>query len=140
MSLIDTLKAKSTITDGGCWEINLAPNKDGYRQIRINGVKQYAHRLAVGAVKGDIVMHLCDNPACCNPEHLRIGTQKENVRDMFNKGRSNRQKLSDEIAMSILKDSRQNRDIAVEYGASEQLICDIRKGRAYVHLQQRCSK
>lgn len=37
---------------------------------------------------GKIVLHDCDNPKCCNPQHLRAGTQSENIRDMHNKGRS----------------------------------------------------
>ncbi|WWT40905.1 hypothetical protein [Klebsiella phage 175007] len=135
MSILDTLRGKSTVTASGCWELNLAPNRDGYKQIRINGTKQYAHRLAVGAQKGEIVMHHCDNPGCCNPEHLSIATQKENVRDMFNKGRSNRQKLTDAIAITIRKSVEKNRVLAERYGVSEQLICNIKKGRAYVHLQ-----
>ena len=37
--------------------------------------------------RGLVVMHICDNRGCCNPAHLRLGTQKENVQDMDNKGR-----------------------------------------------------
>lgn len=33
-------------------------------------------------------MHLCDNRACIEPSHLKLGTQKENIADMFNKGRN----------------------------------------------------
>lgn len=135
MDILDTLRGKSTVTASGCWELNLSPTRDGYKQIRVNGVKQYAHRLAVGAKTGDTVMHHCDNPGCCNPEHLSIATQKENVRDMFNKGRSNRQKLTDEIALTIRNSVEKNRVLAKLYGVSEQLVCDIKKGRAYVHLQ-----
>ncbi|UTQ78098.1 hypothetical protein JB48_8 [Klebsiella phage JB48] len=54
---------------------------------------------------------------------------------MFNKGRSNRQKLTDAIAITIRKSVEKNRVLAERYGVSEQLICDIKKGRAYVHLQ-----
>lgn len=135
MNLIDKLRSNSTITEGGCWEHNNAPVANGYRQVRIDGKKQYVHRLAIGAKDGDVVLHLCDNPSCCNPEHLRIGTQKDNVRDMFNKKRRTHQKLSDEIVLEILKETGTNVAVAKKYGVSHQLICDIRKGRAYVHLR-----
>jgi len=51
-----------------------------------------AHRLAYedfwGPIpKGFIVMHLCDNPSCINPEHLRLGTKGNNLKDAYDKGR-----------------------------------------------------
>lgn len=68
-------------------------DKDGYGRIRIDGRRIAAHRVAyetwVGPIfKGGVILHTCDNPPCINPEHLRVGTQKENVRDMLQKGRS----------------------------------------------------
>lgn len=53
---------------------------------------------------------------------------------MFNKGRSNRKKLNDDIALIIRESPEKNRVLARRYGVSDQLICDIKKGRAYVHL------
>ena len=52
----------------------------------------HAHRVAYehkhGPIpKGMVVMHLCDNPACCNPDHLTLGTNKENMYDSVLKGR-----------------------------------------------------
>lgn len=68
-------------------------SKGGHGQIRDNGKKALAHRVAYehkhGPIpKGMVLMHLCDNPACCNPDHLTIGTQKENIHDEILKGRS----------------------------------------------------
>jgi hypothetical protein len=68
----------------------------GYGRInhRVDGriVSKYAHRLAWEAVHGPIpdgmiVMHTCDNRPCINVEHLRLGTQSENMQDMYHKGR-----------------------------------------------------
>lgn len=65
----------------------------GYGALMINRSKRVpAHRAAWEATHGPIpegmvVMHTCDNPPCCNPEHLKLGTRAENNRDRFKKGR-----------------------------------------------------
>lgn len=66
------------------WDGHL--DKDGYGQVYSAGRKWQAHRLAWtkvnGAIpKGKLVLHSCDNPACVNIDHLRIGTHADNVRD-----------------------------------------------------------
>lgn len=68
-------------------------NKEGHGLIWDTGKLSYAHRVAYeakyGAIpKGMVVMHLCDNPACCNPDHLTLGTKKDNAHDAILKGRS----------------------------------------------------
>ena len=64
----------------------------GYGKLGINGRIHYAHRIAWELTHGPIpdlmrVLHRCDNPPCCNPAHLFLGTQGENVQDMHDKGR-----------------------------------------------------
>lgn len=60
-------------------------------------VKIYAHRAAFCISRGyaldyllpeNVMLHSCDNPLCCNPAHVSLGTQAENVRDMHSKGRA----------------------------------------------------
>jgi hypothetical protein len=81
-----------------CWPWIGAQNGNGYGRIKVDGILWVAHRVAYAlATKkwpksdltyhGKVVMHRCDNPACCNPAHLQIGTQRRNVMDMVRKGR-----------------------------------------------------
>lgn len=63
-----------------------------YGKIGIDGRIHFAHRIAWELTNGPIpdglrVLHRCDNPPCCNPAHLFLGTQGDNVQDMWDKQR-----------------------------------------------------
>jgi len=78
--------------DGPCWEWQLHRVQDGYGKIRFNGKDIGAHRfswiLHFGPVEhGLLVCHHCDNPPCCNPAHLFLGTDKSNSQDALSNGR-----------------------------------------------------
>lgn len=75
-----------------CWEWLRSTNKRGYGKVTIGGKDYRAHRLAYEYAIGPIptglhVCHSCDNPPCCNPAHLWLGTDRDNVLDMWRKGR-----------------------------------------------------
>lgn len=85
-------------SDCWIWRGNTTPA--GYGRIQSGGKGSptiSTHRLAWElhhkrpAPDGMVVMHSCDNPKCCNPAHLRLGTHKENTADMIAKGRHARQ-------------------------------------------------
>lgn len=77
-----------------CWEwIGGTVDKDGYGRISIKGKLIRVNRLSYLVFCGDIpdglwALHRCDNPGCCNPHHLFLGTSDDNIKDMINKGRN----------------------------------------------------
>jgi hypothetical protein len=76
----------------GCWRWTASGTLDGYGQLRMKGVRYYAHHLSVifsgrEIPQGSIVMHHCDNPPCVRPDHLFVGTRSDNQKDSFTKGR-----------------------------------------------------
>jgi hypothetical protein len=80
-----------------CWDWIRAVGADGYGVCGFEGKIFRAHRLAF-KLSNNLnpdklhVLHKCDNRICCNPNHLFLGTNLENVRDKMNKGRHNNQK------------------------------------------------
>ena len=76
----------------GCWIWTGSKSKLGYGYFQINNKTKYAHRVSKelrhGSIaEGLVVCHKCDNPSCVNPDHLFIGTMKDNMLDKMKKGR-----------------------------------------------------
>lgn len=76
----------------GCWEWTGTQDKDGYGKVKYNGKYWSVHRLMYSFICGNIpdvmfVCHKCDRPCCVNPNHLFLGTPKDNYDDMVAKGR-----------------------------------------------------
>lgn len=83
---------KNSIT--GCWEWSRTKNNFGYGMMGVSTDAILVHRYSwmhhYGEIPdGLIVCHKCDNPSCANPEHLFLGTHKDNVHDKISKGRDN---------------------------------------------------
>lgn len=80
------------IHSGDCWEWTGSYGGDGYPVIGIRRRQYRAHRIAFEVFRGEqandfLVCHRCDNPKCINPDHLFLGTAKDNTADCFDKGR-----------------------------------------------------
>lgn len=84
------LMAKVTKAENGCW-IFLGAPRGGYGAIKLDGKVIGAHVASFmvhkGPVSSDrIVMHSCDHAMCVNPDHLSLGTKKQNAQDAIDKG------------------------------------------------------
>jgi len=80
--------------DDVCWKWT-GTSFGGYGRVNINHRNYIAHRVAFFIKTGinpgkKVVAHRCDNKICCNPEHLFLASQKENILDCIRKGRANR--------------------------------------------------
>ncbi len=118
----------------GCWLWT------GYveRYGAFRGLK--AHRAAWMLYKGDIpqgkrVLHRCDVPSCVNPEHLFLGTLRDNSRDSILKGRNPRAKLDLRQVHEIRLSSDTTRELSKRYGVCISRINRIRRNKAWKPLE-----
>lgn len=119
--------------DTGCWTWRLTLHHTGYADINIQGRKQRAHRVAyeefIGAIpNGLFVCHSCDNRACCNPEHLWLGTTSDNMQDMAFKGRTGKGKksnLPEETLKEILAAEGTQKELATRFGLTQSYVSHL---------------
>lgn len=93
---IDIVRFESQIQKGdGCWRWSGAKNNKGYGVFCHNYTKYLAHRVSWSLRNGQIesglrACHKCDNPICVNPDHIFLGTQEDNAKDCWAKGRGHK--------------------------------------------------
>lgn len=102
--------------------------KQGYYNLRRNKRTLKMHRVLYEELFGKIpeglvIRHKCDNPSCINPEHMELGTQKDNIHDMSKRNRHGRTKLTREQVNDMRKKWKENKynhyyEIAKEYGVA----------------------
>ncbi len=129
----------------GCWNWTKARGHDGYGRTKINGKTTIAHRAAFRIInkqykKGIPLLHSCDNPACCNPLHLRFGTPKENYEDSRQRGRNScgerngLSKLKESDVRQIRASDKPLRIIGEFYGIRWQYVWMIKQKRSWKHV------
>jgi hypothetical protein len=143
--------SKYKVHSNGCWLWLEGGDKDGYGLIRTGTIKQRAHRLSYKLYRGDIpkgilVCHTCDTPSCVNPEHLFLGTHKDNNKDMRNKGREPNQngernpiaKLKDKDVLNMRTKYSTGQytcaELAKEYDVSAALVNYIINRKVWRHI------
>lgn len=135
----------------GCWEWQKYRNKAGYGRVTYKGEKWSVHRLSytefVGEVPEDtLVLHKCDNPCCCNPEHLYIGNHTDNIRDVYIRDRRDKNSHNEIIdkytAIQIfgLLGEKSNKEIAEIVGVSPQSVERIRRKKTHRNIYDELPK
>lgn len=138
-----------------CWEWTAGRHPTGYGRFKLNGSGVPASRVAWELANGPVppglcVCHSCDNPPCCNPEHLWLGTKGDNVRDASTKkrltgsrniGTNNRNSKLDEISVRAIKvwlhKGYSVGELASIFGVSHVTISDINTGKRWSHVPRR---
>lgn len=132
----------------GCWNWTKAHNGVKYGVMYFKRRQQYVHRVSFELFNGKSagrfhVCHKCDNPSCCNPDHLFLGTDKDNMEDCRRKGRGihgsrcTNSKLNPGDVVEIkrlLKIGISQQKIAKQFRIAQTTVSGIKIGRYWKHL------
>jgi hypothetical protein len=134
-----------------CWNWKGSTDRFGYGRscflCKVYKAHQMAYRIAYGDIqKGMCVLHKCDNTSCCNPKHLWLGTQLDNIHDMVKKNRNikpigslnNKAKLNEELVREIRHKYKKGdiiqKDLATIYNVSLSTIHRVISSKSWSHI------
>jgi hypothetical protein len=133
-----------------CWLWTGTRIPQGYGTLSLRRSPVYAHRFAFIITNGwpaekMCVCHACDNPSCCNPAHLWLGTHTDNMRDMLKKGRRTEARGENVSTAKLTEDQvreiRATRlyrgaisDMMRRYGVSRTALTQLLRGNTWKHL------
>lgn len=130
--------------NSGCWMWIGTVDGRGYGAIKDGKKMRRATRVSWELYRGAFdtnlrLLHKCDNPLCVNPDHLLLGTNWDNTRDMFAKGRAhdrrgNNAKLTPEQVVEIRTSALTGRALAAKFGVSTATISFVRSGKRWSHV------
>lgn len=145
---LSNLLNKNTKKTDGCWLWTSSRSKHGYGHLRWKNKYISAHRASYMLFHGEIqknlvVCHKCDNPPCVNPDHLFIGTRKDNMQDMIKKGRAHfvaqynhpmkkiNFDIAEKIRMLIKNKEKSICEISKEFNLSKDYIYNIKNNKVW---------
>lgn len=143
--------------NGDCWQWNAGKDRKEYGKFQINKKQYTASRVSLFLSTGIDpyplnACHSCDNPPCCRPDHLYAGSQIDNMREAWGKGRMKCNitpelrrgennpiaKLTEAGVLDIRRrywfGNEQQRDLALEYGICQPTVGKIVSGKTWAHV------
>ena len=133
---------KYTDKSGECWLWTGTKHNTGYGYftLTVGGRRKVlAHRAAYEQVNGPIpegksIRHKCDTPACVNPDHLSLGSHRDNMNDMAVRGRAGQSKLTRDQVRYIRYSDASHTNLARAFGVTPQAIAAVRKRKSYKNV------
>ncbi|MDQ7745426.1 HNH endonuclease [Hydrogenophaga pseudoflava] len=146
-TLAERIAAHIAVQENGCWNWTGCLNSNGYGQIRVSGRSVLAHRASFETAvrklsRDEQVLHRCDNPLCCNPDHLFTGDPAANSDDKVSKRRQAKgfrlphTKLTPEQVIEIRESNETQSVIAQRYGIAQSNVSRIRSGLRRTDLDE----
>lgn len=130
-----------------CWEWKALRSPNGYGRFVTNNLVILAHRVAFHLSGGDIsriVRHKCDNPPCCNPDHLEDGSIADNNADCISRGRATRHRgeanaksrltTADVLEIRELAGTVNQVDLAKRFGVRQCSISAVVRRKTWKHV------
>ena len=139
-------KLDKTSSPKGCWIWTAYKDRKGYGIFQSRRANRVAFEMYKGHIPdGQLVRHKCDDPSCCNPDHLELGTHQDNMNDMIERGRqanrngelNGRAKLTEDDVREIrvlLGTGIIQKEIAERFGISQITISRIKRKQAWSYL------